>query len=98
MRMKFLRIFPDTCASPWCLFSSSTRNIALGSGSRTTAITSIASSLLNRSLNLQFELRCQNHWTVFRDGYRVLEMGTQTSINSYGRPLIIEQPGVRLAD
>src|SRR5437879_1041286 len=46
MRMKFLRILPDTCASTWCLFSSSTRNIALGSGSRTTAITSIASSLL----------------------------------------------------
>jgi hypothetical protein len=31
------------------LFSSSTRNMALGSGSRTTAITSIASSLLIRS-------------------------------------------------
>src|SRR5580704_658469 len=50
MRMKFLRIFPETCASTWCLFSSSTRNMALGRGSRTTAITSIASSLLIDSL------------------------------------------------
>src|SRR5579871_6593242 len=52
MRMKFFRIFPETCASTWCLFSSSTRNMALGSGSRTTAMTSIASSLLIRSLHI----------------------------------------------
>src|SRR5271169_4176244 len=52
MRIKFLRILPETCASTWCLFSSSTRNMALGSGSRTTAITSIASSLLIDSLRL----------------------------------------------
>src|SRR5215467_12185906 len=44
MRMKFLRIFPETCASTWCLFSSSTRNIAFGSGSITVAITSMDSS------------------------------------------------------
>src|SRR5712671_5994296 len=50
MRMKFLRIFPETCASTWCLFSSSTLNMALGSGSTTVAITSIASSLLIDSL------------------------------------------------
>src|ERR1700723_4550136 len=43
--MKFLRIFPEICASPWFLFSSSTRNIAFGSGSITVAITSMASSL-----------------------------------------------------
>src|SRR6266849_2478381 len=45
MRMKFLRILPETCARTWCLFSSSTRNIAFGSGSTTVAITSMASSL-----------------------------------------------------
>src|SRR3989441_2257865 len=45
MRMKFLRIFPETCASTWCLFSSWTRNIAFGSGSMTVAMTSMASSL-----------------------------------------------------
>src|ERR1700685_1979017 len=50
MRMKFLRILPETCASTWCLFSSSTLNMALGSGSRTVAITSVASSLLMLSL------------------------------------------------
>src|SRR5438270_2088170 len=45
IRMKFLRILPETCARTWCLFSSSTRNIALGSGSITVAMTSMASSL-----------------------------------------------------
>src|SRR6267142_3107919 len=45
IRMKFLRILPETCARTWCLFSSSTRNIALGSGSTTVAMTSMASSL-----------------------------------------------------
>src|SRR4029077_9972590 len=44
MRMKFLRIFPEICASTWCLFSNSTLNMALGKGSITVAITSIASS------------------------------------------------------
>src|SRR5262249_21247649 len=44
MRMKFLRILPETCARTWCLFSNSTRNMAFGSGSRTVAITSMASS------------------------------------------------------
>src|SRR5882762_2039967 len=51
MRIKFLRIFPEMCASTWCLFSSSTRNIALGSGSSTVAMTSMASSLGNQSLS-----------------------------------------------
>src|SRR5439155_7927605 len=44
IRMKFLRILPETCARTWCLFSSSTRNIAFGSGSITVAMTSMASS------------------------------------------------------
>src|SRR6267378_6482492 len=43
--MKFLRILPETCARTWCLFSSSTRNIAFGNGSITVAMTSMASSL-----------------------------------------------------
>src|SRR5271170_1091809 len=45
MRMKFFLIFPEMWASTWCLFSSSTRNMAFGSGSITVAITSMASSL-----------------------------------------------------
>src|SRR6266851_4754795 len=44
MRIKFLRILPETCARTWCLFSSSTRNMAFGSGSITVAMTSMASS------------------------------------------------------
>src|SRR6202166_1060295 len=44
MRMKFLRILPEICASTWCLLSSWTRNIAFGNGSMTVAITSMASS------------------------------------------------------
>src|SRR4030095_13085858 len=44
MRMKFMRILPVTCARSLCPFSSSTRNIALGSGSTTVPSTSIASS------------------------------------------------------
>jgi hypothetical protein len=43
--MKFFRILPEMCANTTCLFSNSTLNIALGSGSSTTAVTSIASSL-----------------------------------------------------
>ena len=43
--MKFMRILPDTWASTLWPFSSSTRNIALGSGSTTVPSTSIASSL-----------------------------------------------------
>src|SRR5262249_565122 len=45
MRVKFMRILPLTCASTRCPFSSSTRNIAFGSGSTTVPSTSIASSL-----------------------------------------------------
>src|SRR5512135_67636 len=49
IRMKFLRIFPDTWARTWCLFSSSTRNIAFGSDSSTTPVTSIVSSFATGS-------------------------------------------------
>src|SRR5579863_3145041 len=70
MRMKFLRIFPETCARTWCLFSNSTRNMAFGSGSRTTAITSIASSLLIDSLKgfwllaLGFQLKAKSQTLI----------------------------------
>ena len=47
--MKFMRILPDTCASTRWPLSSSTRNIAFGSGSTTVPSTSIASSLAMRS-------------------------------------------------
>src|SRR5579863_2392976 len=44
IRIKFLRILPETWAKTRCLFSNSTRNIALGNGSITVAMTSMASS------------------------------------------------------
>jgi hypothetical protein len=47
MRIKFFRMRPETCAKTWCLFSSSTLNMAFGNVSRTVAITSIASSFDN---------------------------------------------------
>src|SRR5271168_2527494 len=92
MRMKFLRILPETCASTWCLFSSSTLNIALGSGSRTTAITSIASSLLIRSWLLR-----QNYRPIFRDSDAVLEMRAKAAVYRHRRPLVFEHSGLRLA-
>src|SRR6202162_3602717 len=69
IRMKFFRILPETCARTWCLFSSSTLNIALGRGSMTTAITSIASSLLMHSL---YPCRPYGAPTLFRTAYPAL--------------------------
>src|SRR6185503_1941174 len=63
MRMKFFLIFPEICASTWCLFSSSTRNIAFGSGSSTVAMTSMASSLGTRLPH--FIYRCHLTLQVF---------------------------------
>src|SRR5437588_7004770 len=99
MRMKFLRILPDTCASTLCLFSSSTRNMALGSGARTTAITSIACSLLIDSFKafaLWLLLR-QNHRPVFRDCDAVFKMRTETAVDRHCSPLISEHSRFRLA-
>src|SRR5579872_1820752 len=97
MRMKFLRILPETCASTWCLFSNSTLNIALGSGSRTVAITSIASSLLIRSLYSLLLLR-QNHWTVFRHCHAVFEVRAETAVGGYRGPFVAQHPGFGLAE
>src|SRR5436309_6427470 len=59
--MKFFRILPEMCARTRCLLSSSTRNIALGKGSITVAITSIASSLGKRFTFL----RCDGDQSFF---------------------------------
>src|ERR1700758_4299920 len=48
MRMKFLRILPETCASTSWFVSSFTLNMALGNVSTTVAMTSIASSFDKR--------------------------------------------------
>ena len=42
--MKCIRIFPEMCASTLCLFSNSTRNMALGSDSTTVPSMTIVSS------------------------------------------------------
>src|SRR5664279_456883 len=93
IRMKFLRIFPEMCASTWFLFSSSTLNMAFGSGSTTVAMTSIASS---------FDILCidggrphrgqaprsQNDRPVGLDGDRVLEMGRHGPVARADRPAV----------
>src|ERR1700683_2590747 len=110
MRMKFLRIFPETCASTRCLFSSSTRNMALGSGSTTTAITSIASSLLIDSLKTALSLWLlafsekprtvllrQNHRTLSRHRHTVLEMSAATAVRGNRCPFIAQHSRLGLA-
>src|SRR6266536_2037333 len=96
MRMKFLRILPETCASTSCSFSSFTLNIALGNGSITTAITSIASSLLiqpqfNPALPLP-ELIGQDHRTIFCYRDAVLEVSAWLAILGHCRPLVVQHP------
>src|SRR6185369_5169086 len=102
MRMKFLRILPETCASTWCLFSSSTRNMALGSGSTTVAMTSIASSLLMHSLlfSSQFWSNSDSHLTtenclprqnqrpILCDRYTVLKMSAVAAVFRDRGPLV----------
>src|SRR5699024_9444407 len=60
IRMKFIRIFPDTCARIVCSFSSSTLNTAFGNVSKTLTSTSITSSL-DILLNLPSLFQLQIH-------------------------------------
>src|SRR6185436_359392 len=93
MRMKFLRILPETCARTWCLFSNSTLNMALGNGSTTVAMTSIASSLLmhlSKYFQITARLLRQNHRPIFSDRYTVLEVSAVTAIHGDRSPLIFE--------
>src|SRR5580693_1603668 len=113
MRMKFFRILPETCASTWCLFSSSTLNMALGSGSRTVAITSIASSLLIDSLRMllavsswplaksqepkRIALLRQNHRTFFCHRHAMFKMCAAASVGGYRCPLVIQYASAGLS-
>src|SRR5258706_5553356 len=94
IRMKFLRIFPETCASTWCLLSSSTLNMALGNGSRTVAMTSIASSLLMYPFRM---LLRQNHGPVFGDRDTVFEIRAVTAVGRNRRPLVFQNSRTRAA-
>src|SRR5580704_5638832 len=105
MRMKFFRMRPDTCARTWCLFSSSTLNIALGNVSTTVAITSIASSFDKLYPDSARDAHPTGHHSLLRqncsalgrhrDG--VLEMSAQTSILGYRRPAVAQYLHTRLA-
>src|SRR6267142_4780748 len=93
MRMKFMRILPLTCASTRWPLSSSTRNIAFGSGSTTVPSTSIASSLgmrLSGHLDGATRPARQDFGLRLRDGDRVLEVGGQAAVPRHRRPAIVE--------
>src|SRR5215470_5210563 len=86
--MKFMRIFPETWASTLWPFSSSTRNIAFGSGSTTVPSTSIASSFgmcLGRNSR-------EHVGPVVGDGDGVLEVGGQAAVGGHRRPPVVEHP------
>src|SRR5438874_4266579 len=92
MRMKFMRILPLTCASTRCPLSSSTRNIAFGSGSTTVPSTSIASSfgIALRHLDGAPRSARQNLRVGVSHGDRVLEVGGQAAVPRHRRPAVVE--------
>src|SRR6185437_16515787 len=106
IRMKFFLIRPETCARTWCLFSSSTLNMALGSVSTTVAITSIASSFDSPYPFRQpppgrpyilLRLQRQNLRAPGRNRHRMLEVRAQTSILRYRSPSVLQHLNVRAA-
>src|ERR1017187_5928775 len=106
MRMKFLRILPETWVNTSWLFSSLTLNMALGSVSTTTAITSIASSFDKRhpasgaSAPLCFGLSAllsQDSRPGGRHRHRVLKMSAHASVFGHCRPAVVQHQHVRLS-
>src|SRR5206468_11967949 len=91
--MKFMRIFPDTCASTLCPFSSSTRNMAFGSGSSTVPRTSMASSFDIRLLWAAQDVR-----TVVGDRHRVLVMRREAAVLRHHCPPVVQDLHVRATD
>src|SRR5690348_7096120 len=89
--MKFIRILPDTWASTLCPFSSSTRNIALGSGSTTVPSTSIASSLAMGVLG-GLVRPGQDLGTPLGDRNGVLEVGGPAPVHRHRGPAILQHP------
>ena len=87
--MKCIRILPEMCASTLCPFSSSTRNIALGSGSTTVPSTWIPSSFANPILvsYQSSELR-EDLGPVRPDRHGVLEVGAQRAVLRHHRPAV----------
>src|SRR6266436_2360460 len=100
IRIKCLRILPEMCASTWCwLSSSSTRNIAFGSVSRTLAMTSIASSFAIQTQERYFLgwqtahgsmafLQSPNRAKFSGDPHQLSARGTCSHKSQYLRPLL----------
>src|SRR4051794_2945101 len=100
MRMKCLRILPEMWARTWCLFSSCTRNIALGRFSTTVASTSIASSFFDKLVCFLGAGLIQSHsfqgsngdaehpGALLGDRHGILEMRRQRSVGGACRPAI----------
>src|SRR5471032_2237084 len=92
MRMKFIRILPDTRASTRCPLLSSTRKNAFGSGSTTTPSTSIASSFgdsvvtLRASFFLADRLRAPLRLRAANpSSFRHIVVGYRQDLESAGR-------------
>src|SRR5262245_16475089 len=90
IRMKCMRILPETWASTLCPLSNSTRNIAFGSGSTTVPSTSIASSLAIVDIRL-FHPR-QDAGAAGRDRDGVFEMSRQAAVYGDRCPAVLEHP------
>src|SRR5262245_5834352 len=87
--MKFIRILPDTWASTLWPLSSSTRNIALGSGSTTVPSTSIASSLvIPPPSNPRLGEARQYLRSVLGDRDGVLEVGRPATVLGHRSPSV----------
>src|SRR5579863_9212123 len=106
MRMKFLRILPETCVNTSWLFSSLTLNMALGSVSMTVAITSIASSFDKPYpasgapaplLETERLLLGQDSRSGVGDRHRVLEVSTHTAVAGHRGPSVLEDADLWLA-
>src|SRR5258705_6840918 len=98
--MKCMRMFPEMWASTMCLFSSSTRNIALGSGSTTVPSTWTPSSFATRPSRLPLHgarADRENLGSVppHRDG--VLEVGGPAPVARHHRPAVTLRDHVRPA-
>src|SRR5678815_4770863 len=92
--MKFIRILPEMCARTRCPFSSSTRNIAFGSGSMTVPSTCTPSSFAILFGHLDER---ENFGSVLADRDGVLEMGRELPVRRHHRPLIRKRHHVRAA-
>src|ERR1051325_11473046 len=87
-----MRIFPEMCASTLCPLSSATRNIALGSVSKTVPVTSMESCFgIVASERARFAPAlklAQNIRPVFGHRDRMFKMGREAPVLRHRRPAI----------